>query len=306
MHGIARPFPTHHRPVSVPPTRLQQNLARGPAEACDGGHTLRRLDCRFAHRCRASVRRIWQHGTFPPQRVCLRSGQTRVAPSLVRRCISSATAARHGGDHMDVTPVRRDTAITQVATGARLSRRAALRRLVSGGGIILLAACAQQPPATAPAATSAPAAKPAEAAKPAGAGDHRGGRPRCHDRAGSRVNGGARPGRGRQARRPAQERRHPARRSGRGHRPHRRAPRQRDRHRLDRVRSPDRLRREAPAPADAGRELGRQQRLQADQAEPPQGRPVPHRPRAHQRGCQVEHPARPRPEDRRRGADPPE
>ena len=43
-----------------------------------------------------------------------------------------------------------------------------------------------------------------------------------------------------------------------------------------------------------------QQRLQADQAQPAQGRPVPHRPRVHQRGRQVQRPAGPRPQGRRR------
>jgi peptide/nickel transport system substrate-binding protein len=69
---------------------------------------------------------------------------------------------------VDVTPAWHDATPSQAATPARLSRRAALRLLVSGGGVIFLAACAQQPPAPAPAATSAPAAKPTEApAKPA-------------------------------------------------------------------------------------------------------------------------------------------
>src|SRR4051794_22476417 len=80
-------------------------------------------------------------------------------------CSSSATMARHGGDHVDVTPARHDPVPARAATPTRLSRRAAIKLLVAGGGVVLLAACAPQSTPPAPAATAAPA-KPAEAAKP--------------------------------------------------------------------------------------------------------------------------------------------
>lgn len=71
---------------------------------------------------------------------------------------------------MDVSQTTRDDAAVRMTTSGRVTRRAALRALVTGGGAIFLAACAQQAPQpAAPTQAAKPAeapAKPAEAPKP--------------------------------------------------------------------------------------------------------------------------------------------
>ena len=163
------------------------------------------------------------------------------------------------------------------------TRRSALRLLFSGAGVALLAACAPAPSAP-PAATQAPPAnRPPRHPRPP--------RPACR-RCPQR-----RPPRPSLPRRLPGSQRRAARCAwawwatsstvdGQTRRPT-------VRHDLERLRSPHQLRRQAAAAADAGRELGSGPTA-ADQAQPAQGRAVPHRARVHQRRRQVQPAARAR------------